>query len=152
MDVYINNDQNIVDISGLDDLVQKVLETGMKVCGINDKSEVSVTYVDNKVIQQLNSEYRQLDTATDVLSFPQEEGFEFQIFPGMPRVLGDIVISLEKAFEQSKDYNHSFQREVGFLIAHGLLHLLGYDHETEQEASEMRQIEEKIMTELNLLR
>lgn len=152
MDIYINNEQKIIDPSGLDSLVEKVIQAGLQVCQMSDDVEVSITFVDNQTIQALNNEYRQIDAVTDVLSFPQVEAGDFGLVPGMPRLLGDIVISLEKALEQCQDYNHSFQREVGFLVAHGLLHLLGYDHETAEERKAMRVKEEQIMEEVNLPR
>lgn len=96
---------------------------------IEDDAEVSVTFVDNGRIRELNAEFRKIDRETDVLSFPigGEEGFE--VDPDNDAIiLGDIVISLEKAREQAEEYSHSFKRELAFLITHSLFHLLGYDH------------------------
>jgi probable rRNA maturation factor len=152
VELYINNEQTKFDAAGLEALVNQVVETGLGVLQISGPVEVSVTFVDNDTIRDLNRDYRGIDEATDVLSFALEEGEEFFQPEGAPRVLGDIVISLERAYEQSAEYNHSFEREVGYLAAHGLLHLLGYDHETDQEKQEMRVLEERIMAELNLTR
>lgn len=152
MDIYINNQQNLVDITGLDSLIEKVIHAGLQVCQISEESEISITYVDNQSIQELNCQYRQMNVATDVLSFPQDQEDLFHSIPGMPRLLGDIVISLEKAVQQSEEFNHSFQREVGFLVAHGLLHLLGFDHQTDSEKQTMRLKERQIMEKVGLLR
>ncbi|NLM69864.1 MAG: rRNA maturation RNase YbeY [Firmicutes bacterium] len=152
MDLYINNEQTKVDTSELEALVRKVLETGLKVLAVKDPVEISVTFVDNETIRTLNRDYRGVDQVTDVLSFAQEEGAEFIQPQGAPRMLGDIIIALERAVEQSNEYNHSLEREVGYLTAHGLLHLLGYDHQTEEERHKMRELEELVMVELNLTR
>ena len=138
MDLYINNEQTKVDTSELEALVRKVLETGLKVLAVKDPVEISVTFVDNETIRTLNRDYRGVDQVTDVLSFAQEEGAEFIQPQGAPRMLGDIIIALERAVEQSNEYNHSLEREVGYLTAHGLLHLLGYDLQTEEERHKMR--------------
>ena len=90
---------------------------------IKNKCEISVTITDNAAIRELNREYRKIDSPTDVLSFPMDED----------DMLGDIVISLEKAFEQARSLGHSAEREVVFLTVHSTLHLLGYDHETSPE-------------------
>lgn len=152
MDLYINNEQTKVDTSELEALVRKVLETGLKVLAVKDPVEISVTFVDNETIRTLNRDYRGVDQVTDVLSFAQEEGAEFIQPQGAPRMLGDIIIALERAVEQSNEYNHSLEREVGYLTTHGLLHLLGYDHQTEEERHKMRELEELVMVELNLTR
>ena len=117
----------------------------------DDNYEVSLSFVDNKEIHQLNNEYRGIDRATDVLSFPLLVEDEFGIDFG-EESLGDIVISLERAFEQSQEYNHSFEREVCFLVCHSMFHLLGYDHDTEENTKEMRQKEEYILNKLGITR
>lgn len=151
-ELYINNEQNCIDISGLDVVVKQVLETGLELLAVEGPIEVGVTFVDNETIKQLNRQYRSIDRVTDVLSFAQEEGEAFEQLPGAPRLLGDIVISLERAKEQSEEFNHSLAREVGYLTAHGLLHLLGYDHQNDQDKERMRTAEEQIMAKLNLSR
>ncbi|MCM1055146.1 MAG: rRNA maturation RNase YbeY [Bacteroides sp.] len=106
---------------------------------IGDKAEVSLTVVGNGEIRELNREHRQKDSVTDVLSFPLGENGEFDVDPETNRImLGDIVISAERAAEQAKEYGHSFEREMCFLAVHSMFHLLGYDHEAGEE-------EEKIM-------
>lgn len=115
--------------------------------------EVGVILVDNEYIQDLNLRYRGIDQPTDVLSFAMNEGmidspsFEFE---GEPVLLGDVYISVERAIEQAESYGHSFTRELCYLGTHGLLHLLGYDHQKPEEAEKMRAEEEKILMEFEL--
>lgn len=107
--------------------------------GIDERAEVSLTVVDNEEIRELNNEFRGKDSATDVLSFPMSENGEYDVDPETNRImLGDIVISAEKARQQAEEYGHSFEREMCFLATHSMFHLLGYDHEISEE-------EEKIM-------
>jgi probable rRNA maturation factor len=135
------------------DSVHEVLE---KVAEIENLPAVSVslTLVDNQRIQEINKEYRQKDTDTDVLSFPLfenrsewvQEDWEDSV------QLGDIILSLPKANEQAKEYGHSLLREICFLVVHGFLHLLGYDHETETEEKEMFSIQEEVLSRLGITR
>jgi probable rRNA maturation factor len=113
--------------------------------------EVAVTIVDNEKIHQLNREYRGIDRPTDVLSFPLWEPDEEWVIDEEV-MLGDIVISLPKAKEQAAEYGHTLARELGFLAVHGFLHLLGYDHETEQEEKEMFSRQEEILSRIGLQR
>ena len=121
---------------------------------MDGKAEISVTFVDNAAIHELNKQHRNIDRETDVLSFPLGENGEYDINPSNgAKMLGDIVISAEKAVEQAKLYNHSLQREIGFLTVHSMLHLLGYDHELGGlEEVRMREKEEKVLTKLGLKR
>ena len=121
--------------------------------GYDDDYDISLSFVDNKEIHELNRMYRGIDRATDVLSFPMLSDDEFEIEIELEeKSLGDIVISLERAFEQSIDYNHSFEREVCFLVCHSMFHLLGYDHDTEENTKEMREKEEYILNKLSITR
>lgn len=118
-------------------------------------SEVSVTFVTNDVIQAINKEYRGKDVPTDVISFAMEEmgEGELEIVGALePRVLGDIIISLDRTKEQAADYGHSFERELGFLAVHGFLHLLGYDHMNEAGEKEMFGKQEAILSSLGITR
>ena len=114
-------------------------------------AEISVTFVDNAQIKELNKQYRDKDIETDVLSFPMGENgvYDKDIETGA-QILGDVVISMEKARDQAELYGHSFQREVGYLTAHSVLHLLGYDHIDNMERVRMREKEELIMEQLGL--
>lgn len=118
------------------DLVGKLLQHAAQIEGIEDGSEVSVTFVTNEAIHEINRTYRDKDQPTDVISFALEElgEDEIQIIgEGIPRVLGDIIISTDRTREQAEEYGHSFERELGFLAVHGFLHLLGYDHMTPED-------------------
>ncbi len=141
-------DEAMEQIEGLLNLAQKKLQ-------ITEPCELSVTFVDNNRIQDINREYRGKDKPTDVISFALEELGEGEIQisgANMPRVLGDIIISIDKAREQATDYGHSVERELGFLAVHGFLHLLGYDHETEEEEKEMFDLQRSILDEYGLER
>ena len=118
-------------------------------------AEVSVTFVDNEGIRELNKEHRDIDRETDVLSFPlgdDENGYE--VDPDTDAImLGDIVISLEKAKQQAEEYGHSYRREVAFLLTHSLFHLLGYDHvNSEEEEKEMFGKQDKVLDKLGITR
>ena len=122
------------------EMLEKLLNFAAEKENVEDDSELSVTFVSNERIQEINREYRDKDPATDVISFAMEELGEGEIpliGADMPRVLGDIIISTEKAREQAAEYGHSFSRELGFLTVHGFLHLLGYDHEIEEDEKKM---------------
>jgi probable rRNA maturation factor len=135
--------------------MEKLLHFAAQKKEIEDGSEVSVTFVNNERIWEINREYRDKDAPTDVISFAMEELGEGEIEmigADIPRVLGDIIISIEKASEQAKEYGHSFLRELGFLTVHGFLHLLGYDHMTEDEEKEMFTLQKEILDEYGLTR
>ena len=144
--------------------IQKLIEKAVKLCvkkeGFPYPCEASVTLTDNESIKELNREHRDIDEPTDVLSFPLIEYVhdEPQIQPGDidpdsgQVFLGDIIISVEKAFEQAQSYGHSIERELAFLAVHGILHLLGYDHETENEEKHMFSLQEDILNEMGLFR
>ena len=112
---------------------KKILKRTKKVLSIKERLGLSVTFCDNKYIQELNKNYRKKDMPTDVLSFAVEDDMDKELIQEIQRLsstreIGDIVISYERAVEQANEYNHSIKREVCFLFAHGVLHLLGYDH------------------------
>ena len=116
-------------------------------------AEVSVSFLDNAQIRQLNAEFRNIDSATDVLSFPLGQDGVYDTNPDTgAKLLGDIVISLERADEQAKVFGHSLRREIGFLTVHSMFHLLGYDHEEGLESVRMREKEEAVLTRLGLVR
>lgn len=115
--------------------------------------EVSMTLTDNEGIQKLNATHRDKDMPTDVLSFPQYEGLkDLEEVEEDYLYLGDIVISVEKAAEQAKQYGHSFEREMCFLVVHSMLHLIGYDHMTPEEEKEMTALQEAILKEVGMTR
>lgn len=136
-------------------IIQDVIELGANYLNVSDEAEVDVTIVDNNEIRELNATYRQIDRATDVLSFSMMEDVIGNLidFSHLPIVhLGDIVISNDKVIEQAQDYGHSYERELAFLTIHGFLHLNGFDHMNEQEEAEMFGIQEKILEQYGLAR
>ena len=151
MEIILDNRQDKIKVS--EDLLGKINDIIVETLyyeGYDDNYEVSLSFVDNEEIHELNREYRGVDRATDVLSFPLlTDDFDVEI---EEESLGDIVISLERALEQSEEYNHSFEREVCFLVCHSMFHLLGYDHDTEENTKDMRKREEDVLNKLNITR
>ena len=157
----IENEQDKLEYTPeLDKIIQTAVSTTLDVIGGADTDfEVSILITDNEGIRTINKEYRDIDSATDVLSFPilefDEDGVmleESGDYDGDFLLLGDIVISLERAKAQSEEYGHSLEREVGFLAVHSTLHLLGFDHMEEPYTSVMRKREEEILAKMNLTR
>lgn len=131
---FIN--QTNENIEEYEQLFTDIIHTTSKLLKIEDEIELSCIIVNNDEIHKINREYRNIDRPTDVISFAYEDDEIFEI-DGMPRQLGDIFISIDKAKEQAQEYGHSFKREFCFLFTHGLLHLLGYDHVEDEEEAEM---------------
>lgn len=135
------------------DLVEKLLQHAAKVENIEEDSEVSITFVTNEAIHEINRTYRDKDQPTDVISFALEElsDGEVEILgEDMPRVLGDVIISIDRTKEQAEEYGHTFERELGFLAVHGFLHLLGYDHMTTEDEKEMFSKQDEILSSYGL--
>ena len=155
--IYITNDQDKVEVTqSLRGLIRRAIGQALKYEKFPYDAEVSVTLVDNAEIKELNAEYRNIDRATDVLSFPMYEGGEIdesEVLEGEPVSIGDIVLSLERATEQAQEFGHSFERETAFLCVHSVLHLLGYDHELgEEEEKDMFARQEAVLAEMKLTR
>lgn len=165
--IYVDNRQSLLDVK--DEFIEKlknVIEFALKEEKVNIKCEVSLVFVDNEEIKEINNDTRGINKETDVLSFPMLEYDDKKVFKEMyldykfspsdfdgdDLVLGDIVLSLEKALEQSEEYNHSYEREASYLVVHSVLHLLGYDHMEEDEKKIMRSREEEILNKLNITR
>ncbi|MBQ2968181.1 MAG: rRNA maturation RNase YbeY [Clostridia bacterium] len=154
--VIYANEQERFETEKLSDMIEKCVQESLNVHGITDEAEISVLFTDNAGIQEINASMRNIDKETDVLSFPQ---YEFET-PGVLvkdegypyLLLGDIVLSLEKADEQAKEFGHSYEREVGYLTVHSMLHLLGYDHMTDTDKPIMRAKEEEILEKIGLTR
>ncbi len=155
MEILFDYESQSEQVSELDfdfeKLIEQVVDATLKYENILFDIEVSVTVVDNEEIKELNGKHRDKDCATDVLSFPMYTNFGM-FKPEDMVLLGDIVLSLEKAVEQAKSYNHSIKREVGFLVAHSMLHLLGYDHLVEDEEKIMIKKQEDILNSIGLKR
>lgn len=153
--VAISNRQKEVKIpTGMRLLIRRCCNAVLRMENFQGGAEISVSFLNNDQIRQLNNEYRGKDAPTDVLSFPLgENGVYDQNQETGAYMLGDIVISMPKAVEQARMYGHSLQREVGFLTVHSMLHLLGYDHENGGlEAMRMREKEEAVLLQLGLPR
>lgn len=165
--IYLENNQDKMEVT--EELIKSIEETidlALKEEGVEVDCEVSVLLVDNEEIREINREHRNIDKETDVLSFPildypkgkvykevySNFKFDKTFLDGDNLVLGDIVLSLEKAKEQSEEYGHSFEREALYLIVHSVLHLLGYDHMEEEEKKIMRAREEAILDVLKVKR
>ena len=153
--IYIQNNQKAVKVpTGIKILIRRSCNAVLAIEEFEQPCEVSVTFVDNEHIAELNGEFRNKPQPTDVLSFPlgEDDTYDMDQETGS-LLLGDIVISLEKAMEQAELYGHSLQREVAFLTVHSMYHLLGYDHENGgREAAIMREKEEKVLAKLGLQR
>lgn len=165
--IYLDNRQEKLEVN--DDLVEKltkVIEFSLKEEEVDLPCEVSLVFVDNNEIREINNDTRGINKETDVLSFPMLEYENKKVFKEMYKnnkfsqidfngdelVLGDIVLSLEKALEQSQEYNHSYEREASYLVVHSVLHLLGYDHMEDDEKKVMRSREEEILNRLSITR
>lgn len=138
--------------------IKKVLEECYKTENLtNSKLIITITLTTPEKIRQINNEYRQIDKATDVLSFPMFEKSELdekikkQEFLHED-VLGDIIISVQKVEEQAKEYGHSFERELSYMVVHGFYHLMGYDHIEEKDKIIMRPKEENVLSKLGITR
>lgn len=129
------------------ELLRRAITCALEPEGLAGDVEVSLVLTDDPSVRKLNAAYRGIDSTTDVLSFPMEggEGTRFVSPSDAVKQLGDIVISVPKAQEQAVEYGHSFERELAYLTVHGLLHLLGYDHEEEMEREAMRAKEESAL-------
>ena len=152
--VIIDNRQKAVKIpTGLRMLVRRCCNAVLRMENFSEPAEISVTFVDNKQIQELNKQYRNKDMPTDVLSFPMgENGVYDENHATGAKILGDIVISLDKALAQAAEYGHSPLRELSFLTVHGVLHLLGWDHMEPGEAARMYRRQEEILEKMGVLR
>ena len=153
--IYFENEQEKHSIHyNLKMLIRHTILETLDYEGMENDAEVSVTFVDDEGIRALNKKFRNMDKPTDVLSFPlldYEGESEEPFFDELCNNLGDIVISLERAMAQANEFGHSFEREVAFLTAHSMLHLLGYDHElSDEDDADMRARQNDIMDRLGL--
>lgn len=149
INVLFDNRQDIMEISEANEkAIEKAVETVLAAENQEGNFEVSVSFVTNEEIRELNRDYRNVDSETDVLSFPMDDDDEFD---GVI-ILGDIVLSTQRIIEQANEFGHSLEREMIYLSVHSMLHLLGYDHMTASEKEEMRQREKEIMKELQLFK
>lgn len=148
IEVLFDNRQDIMEITA-DNMkaIEKTIEAVLDTEECEGDFEVSVSFVTNEEIRTLNREYRNVDSETDVLSFPMDD----EEFDGII-ILGDIVLSTQRIIEQANDFEHSLEREMLYLTVHSMLHLLGYDHMMTQEKEEMRAREKEIMKKLQIFK
>ena len=165
--IYVDNRQEKIKIDEeFQNKLEEVINFALKEEEVTVKAEISMLFVDNEEIREINNDTRGIDRATDVLSFPmldyedkkvlkemyKDKEFNETFMDGEELVLGDIVLSLERALEQSEEYNHSFTREACYLVVHSVLHLLGYDHMEDEDKKVMRKREEEILGKLDITR
>lgn len=165
MSFYLEEEVEVTFDFNYAELAEKIVNFCMDYAEFPYEAEVNLTLTDNEGIHQINKEFRQIDRPTDVLSFPMlnyetpgdftflddEDSNDFNPDTG-EAMLGDIVISVDKVFEQSESYGHSVEREYAFLITHSMLHLFGYDHMEEEEAKVMESKQKEILQKMNILR
>lgn len=150
LDIEMINELEM-DLSEFEALFNEIALYTFDYLKIEEDIEFSVSIIDNDRIHEINREYRHIDRPTDVITFALENE-ESPYVEGMPRLLGDIFISYDKAVEQSQDYGHSIKRELCFLFTHGLLHLLGYDHMVEEDEKVMMALQDTILNNMDILR
>lgn len=158
MDITFIDETNTVSETKIKE-IEELLKFAAKKLSLSDETEMSVTFMDNPSIQEINRTYRGKDAPTDVISFALEDEGEDEIpvifeedDEPMPRVLGDIMISIDRAKEQAEEYGHSYDRELGFLAVHGFLHINGYDHMTPEDEAEMFGLQKEILDAYGLKR
>jgi probable rRNA maturation factor len=141
-----------IEESWIEHVIRTAVVTAKPELGSDPEAEVAVLLADDETLHALNREFRQKDAPTDVLSFEGDADPEEVQLPGAPWHLGDIAISLERVERQAEEYGHSMERELAYLLTHGTLHLLRYDHEDEESRRLMREVEEAAMSVLGLPR
>ncbi len=144
---------NTTDFKLDEQLIERVVAAALKYEGVKEDAEVSFTLTDNETIHELNMKHRGIDRPTDVLSFPLID-FSVESINDINGTiyLGDIIISIDKALAQAEEYGHTIERELGFLTAHSMLHLLGYDHMVSEEEKVMFKKQEEILESIGLKR
>ena len=148
MEIYYDDRQDDIKITEeIKNLIEKSIAAVLKVENLDENVEVSVSFVGDEEIRDLNRDYRGVDKSTDVLSFPMDD--EFII---VSRILGDVIINTRRVMEQAKELGHSDERELSYLTVHSILHLLGYDHMEDEDKKEMREREKLAMKELSIYR
>ena len=146
IEIFKEVEEEIKELETVEKVLQKALEKEKL-----ENTSFNLIIVDNNYIHELNKKYRNIDRPTDVITFALEDENSI-IIPNEDRILGDIYISIDKAREQSKEYQHSLLRELCFLAVHGFYHLLGYDHQTKEEEKIMFQKQEEVLEEYGIRR
>jgi len=146
MDIYWDDNEQLT--TPQTELIKQAVKAVIESIPTSGASEVSISFMDADEIRVLNRDYRGKDTPTDVLSFPVSDEF----VTGDSRPLGDIIICMEVARLQAEEYGHSLDRELAFLVVHGMLHLIGFDHETQGDEQEMCAAQDRILESMNISR
>lgn len=148
MEIYYDDRQDDIKISEeIKDLIEKSIAAVLKIEELDENVEVSVSFVGDEEIRELNRDYRGVDKSTDVLSFPMDDEFILD-----NRILGDVIINTRRVMEQAEELGHSNEREFSYLTVHSILHLLGYDHMEDEDKRQMREREKLAMKELSIYR
>lgn len=148
MEIYYDDRQDHIIITDeIKNLIEKSIAAVLKVENLDENVEVSVSFVGDEEIRDLNRDYRGVDKSTDVLSFPMDDEFIID-----NRILGDVIINTRRVMEQAEELGHSEERELSYLTVHSILHLLGYDHMEDEDKREMREREKLAMKELSIYR
>lgn len=148
MNLFFDDRQKDIEISDeIKEIIEKSVLAVLEEEGMSDNVEVSISFVDNEEIRELNRNYRHVDKSTDVLSFPVDDEFMIDA-----NILGDVVINTKRVIEQAEEFGHSNKRELSYLTVHSVLHLLGYDHMEDKDKIEMRGKEKIIMDNLKIYR
>lgn len=155
MTLLIDNRTNFEITEEFEKLFNDVVKESLRYEEFDPECEVSLSIVSNDEIQEINKQFREIDAPTDVLSFPLltfEEGEQADVNENNEIMLGDIIISIDKAKAQAEEYGHGLRRELAFLTAHSMLHLMGYDHMEEEEQKEMFKKQDDILNNLGITR
>lgn len=136
-----------------EDIYNSLMKRTFNKLGVKDNYVIEINLIDDVAIHEINREYRKIDRPTDVISFAFNDNVdgEVKIISDIPRLLGEIFISVDRALLQAKNYHHSLKREMSFLFVHGLLHLLGYDHDTKEKEKEMFELQDTILKEEEII-
>jgi len=156
LQLLFENDSNYIPANDLLKMLENVMLKSLELEGFSKEVEISLTFTTDELIKEINCKHRNMDKATDVLSFPMYEKQELSdintSISNFPVALGDIVVSVERAFSQAEEYGHSFEREMAFLVCHSMFHLLGYDHMTKQEEGLMMEKQNNVLEALGINR
>ena len=155
MTLLIDNRTNFELTDEIKEMLERVCLKSLQYEEFNEDCEISLSIVTNDEIHDINKQFRNIDSPTDVLSFPQltfEEGEEADVNENGEIVLGDIIISIDRAKEQAEEYGHSLKRELAFLSVHSMLHLMGYDHMVPEEEEDMFRRQKEILIEAGIPR
>lgn len=153
MAVYIDFCDNDIEIfDGYEEHSHQLVEATLDYVDFREDAELSVSFVTDEAMRQINLDTRGVDSTTDVLSFPQYDDIGFEAFEDEPVFIGDVVISYDRLKAQAEEFGHSLLREYSYLLVHSILHLMGYDHMEEEDKKEMREAEESILEKFDLAR